>query len=77
VASIIDVGTATDGSPFLVMEYLKGQDCSKLLRRLGPLPVERATNIVLQACRGLAVAHAAGIFHRDLKPENLFVTERR
>ena len=41
----------------------------------GPLPVPRAVNIVVQACRGLAVAHRAGIVHRDLKPENLFLTD--
>ena len=41
----------------------------------GPLPVPRAVEIILQACRGLAVAHRAGIVHRDLKPENLFVTD--
>jgi tRNA A-37 threonylcarbamoyl transferase component Bud32 len=75
LAAVTDFGRADDGSPYLVMEYLGGEDCSKLLRRLGPLSVPRAANIVLQACRGLAVAHAATIVHRDLKPENLFVTD--
>jgi len=75
LVAVTDVGAASDGAPYLVMEYLEGEDCSKLLRRNGPLPVPRAADIVVQACRGLAVAHKAAIVHRDLKPENLFVTD--
>jgi serine/threonine-protein kinase len=75
LVAVIDVGRAADGSPYLVMEYLHGEDCARLLRRAGPLPAARAVSIVLQACRGVAVAHDAGIVHRDLKPENLFVTD--
>lgn len=75
LAAVTDFGRAADGSPYLVMEFLAGEDCAKLLRRVGPLPVPRAANIVAQACRGLAVAHKAQIIHRDLKPENLFVAD--
>jgi eukaryotic-like serine/threonine-protein kinase len=75
LAAVTDLGRASDGSPYLVMEFLQGEDCAQLLRRSGPLPVPRAINIVVQACRGLAVAHQASIIHRDLKPENLFVTD--
>lgn len=74
LAAVTDFGRAPDGSPYLVMEFLDGEDCAGLLRRVGPLPAPRAANIVLQACRGLAVAHDAGIVHRDIKPENLFLT---
>src|SRR6185369_2010280 len=62
--------------PFLVMEYLDGTDVQRLLTTEGPLPVTRAVDYLLQACEGLAEAHAAGIVHRDLKPANLFVTTR-
>jgi serine/threonine protein kinase len=75
LAAVTDFGTANDGAPYIVMEFLAGDDCSKLLKRLGPLPVPRAVNIVAQACRGLGLAHRAGIVHRDLKPENLFLTD--
>jgi serine/threonine protein kinase len=75
LVAVIDLGRATDGAPYLVMEFLDGEDCAQLLRRAGPLPVPRAANIVLQACHGVAVAHAAGIIHRDLKPENLFLID--
>jgi serine/threonine-protein kinase len=60
----------------LVMEYLDGEDLAHLLVRGGPLPVPRAAYIIIQACRGLAAAHARGIVHRDLKPENLFICKR-
>ena len=74
LAAVMDYGRAEDGSPYLVMEYLDGEDCARLLQRTGPMPVARAVDIVSQTCRGLAVAHGAGVVHRDLKPENLFVT---
>jgi eukaryotic-like serine/threonine-protein kinase len=75
LAAVTDFGRADDGSPYLVMEFLEGEDCAKLLSRQGSLAASRAANIVVQACRGLAVAHKATIVHRDLKPENLFVTD--
>jgi serine/threonine-protein kinase len=75
LVAVTDLGSAADGSPYLVMEFLEGQDCAALLARQGALPVARAVNIVVQACRGLALAHQHGIVHRDLKPENLFLTD--
>jgi len=76
IAAVVDIGTADDGAPFLVMEYLEGEDLAKLLVRSGPLSVPRAAYIIIQACRGLAAAHSRGIVHRDLKPENLFICKR-
>jgi len=77
VARVNDVGTVEgDGTPFLVMEHLEGDDLGVILRRDGPLSVEDACEITLQACEALAEVHAAGIVHRDLKPSNLFVTRR-
>ena len=76
IGAALDFGTADDGTPYLVMEYLEGEDLARLLVRNGPLPVARATYIIIQACRGLTAAHARGIVHRDLKPENLFICRR-
>lgn len=73
VARVIDVGSMDDGIPYMVMEYLQGQDLSDELRSTGPLPVEEAVGYVLQACEAVAEAHSAGIIHRDLKPANLFL----
>jgi eukaryotic-like serine/threonine-protein kinase len=76
VARVSDVGTLDDGAPYLVMEYLEGQDLDALLRARGSLAPALAVDYVMQACEGLAEAHAAGIVHRDLKPANLFLARR-
>jgi hypothetical protein len=67
-----DAGQAGD-IHFLVMEYVDGRDLSALLRERGPLATEDAVGYVLQAARGLAYAHAAGMVHRDVKPANLLL----
>lgn len=76
IAAAVDFGMADDGAPFLVMEFLEGEDLSRLLARAGTLSTPRAVNIVIQACRGLLAAHDRQIVHRDLKPENLFICRR-
>jgi serine/threonine-protein kinase len=73
VAKVVDVGTLESGVPYIVMEYLEGGDLSSYLAKEGPLSVARAAELALEACEGLAEAHALGIVHRDLKPANLFL----
>ena len=75
VVRVLDVDETEDSLPFLVMEFLVGIDLEALLKRDGPLPAARAADYVLQACEGVAEAHAAGIVHRDLKPANLFLAK--
>lgn len=76
VARVTDVGTLESGAPYMVMEYLRGQDLKEVSMRRGPLPVVEAVDYLLQACDAVAEAHSLGIVHRDLKPSNLFLTER-
>ena len=76
VARVTDVGALDTGAPYMVMELLRGQDLSQVLRDTGALPIPVAVQYVLQACEALAEAHAIGIVHRDLKPANLFLTAR-
>jgi eukaryotic-like serine/threonine-protein kinase len=76
VVRILDVARLDSGSPYIVMEYLDGQDLADLVSSRGPLPVPLAVDLLLQACEAIAEAHALGIVHRDLKPANLFVVER-
>jgi serine/threonine-protein kinase len=73
---ILDVGELETGEPYMVMEYLDGQDLARLLERNGPLPIADAVDWVLQVAEALAEAHTMGIVHRDLKPANLFLTRR-
>jgi serine/threonine-protein kinase len=73
VAQILDVGACENGEPYLVMEYLHGTDLANLLKREKRLSIETATDYIIQACEGVAEAHAIGIVHRDLKPSNLFL----
>ena len=76
VVRVSDVGQLDSGEPFMVMELLEGADLAQVLENEGPMPVSQAVEYVLQACEGIAEAHAARIVHRDLKPENLFRTLR-
>ncbi|MBK8259197.1 MAG: protein kinase [Polyangiaceae bacterium] len=71
-----DVAPELDNVPFLVMEYLRGEDLEHLASRRGTLPPSEVVLLLAQAARGLDKAHTLGIVHRDLKPENLFITQR-
>ncbi len=73
---VFDVGTPTDGSPYIAMEYLEGDDLDQMLQQRGPLPLGEALECLLQACEGIGEAHAVGVVHRDLKPANLVRCER-
>ena len=76
VARVYDVGTLTNGSPFMVMEYLEGRDLGEVIDEGGPLSVNVAVDLTVQAIDAIAEAHDLGIVHRDLKPQNLFLTRR-
>lgn len=71
---IYDFGVLEDGRMYLVMELLRGQDLSQLMRR--PLSLERIVNVLQQVLAALDEAHAVGVLHRDVKPENIFVDSR-
>ena len=73
VVKVIDFGDTGDGSFFLTMEYLHGEELGTLLRREGAQPVARAVKILAQVACGLDDAHSFGVIHRDLKPDNLFL----
>ncbi len=76
IARVIDVGTMPDGTPFMIMEYLEGNDLNQILRHHGPQTPSIVVDLMLQACEGIAEAHALGIVHRDVKPSNFFITRR-
>ncbi len=74
LAAVFDVGT-WQGTPYLVMEHLRGRDLGDLLLMHGQLEATQAEWFVLQACEGIAVVHRQGIVHRDIKPDNLYVAK--
>jgi serine/threonine-protein kinase len=55
------------------MEYIRGEELSSLIRRIGRLPQDKAIQIARQICAGLAAAHDSGVLHRDLKPSNIMI----
>jgi serine/threonine-protein kinase len=75
IATVFDVDTLPDGTPYMVMELLEGRDLHRHLREQPRMSNADIVSIVTQACEGLAVVHASGIIHRDLKPSNLFLTQ--
>lgn len=75
VCRVHDVNEA-DGLHFLSMEFVDGEDLGSLLRRIGRLPPDKATEIAREICVALAAIHDRGLLHRDLKPANLMIDGR-
>jgi formylglycine-generating enzyme required for sulfatase activity/tRNA A-37 threonylcarbamoyl transferase component Bud32 len=78
---VVEVVTAgideTTGSPFLVMELLRGEELADAAARMGPMPLGDVAEVLSQMGHALELAHAQGIVHRDLKPENVFLASSR
>jgi Tfp pilus assembly protein PilF/TolB-like protein/predicted Ser/Thr protein kinase len=74
VARMFDLNEEA-GAPYITMEYIKGEDLKRLIRKVGRLSAGQAVPIACQICDGLAEAHRVGIVHRDLKPQNVMIDE--
>jgi serine/threonine protein kinase len=75
LVNVIDFGMAESGEPYLVMEYLHGEDLDHRLRRVSRMPMATAVYVTRQIASALGAAHAQGIVHRDLKPANVFLVQ--
>jgi serine/threonine protein kinase/Tfp pilus assembly protein PilF len=64
-----------EGTYYITMEYVSGEDLKKLIRKMGQLSPGQAILIAKQVCEGLSEAHRLGVVHRDLKPQNVMVDE--
>jgi len=73
VVRVLDVDTTDEAQPYIVMEFLEGNDLHDEIERRGALPVAEAVGYILHACFALAEIHANGMVHRDLKPANIFL----
>jgi len=76
VARIIDVGTQQDGTFYLVRQFLEGSDLATHVKKRGPLPLQEACLLVLQAAEAVSETNGHGIIFRELQPQHLFVTTR-
>jgi serine/threonine protein kinase len=76
--NVVDIYDSGDfeGSPFIVMEYVRGETLDELIQRRAPLSVSQKLKLMAELCAGLAHAHEAGIIHRDIKPANLMVDQQ-
>jgi len=73
ILEVFDFGWHTDGSAYIVMEFLEGESLEDRIHRLGRISTEHALHITRQVAGALAAAHACGVVHRDLKPENIHI----
>jgi serine/threonine-protein kinase len=76
IVEVTDIGKAQNGSPFIVMELLEGENLAARIRRVGPMPLPQACHIAIEILSAMDAAHRAGIVHRDLKPENVFLARQ-
>lgn len=74
VCRVYDIGEY-QGQHFISMEFVRGEELSSLLKRIGRLPHDKAVEIARQLCAGLAAVHERDVLHRDLKPANIMVDE--
>jgi serine/threonine protein kinase len=73
IVQVIDFHETDDGTPYLVMEFLDGEDLSVWMTRRGPIPLAEAMPLVEQIGAALTAVHRRGIVHRDVKPQNVFL----
>ncbi len=76
IVAVHDIGQDPEqGQPYIVMEYVPGEDLKKVIRAEAPLPPWKAIRIVIQIASALDYAHGRGIVHRDIKPANALIGE--
>ncbi len=75
--NIVDIYDSGEfqGSPFIVMEYVRGETLAEKIKRRAPMSLAQQLKLMVELCSGLAHAHDAGIIHRDIKPANLMVDQ--
>ena len=76
IVRVEDADVTEDGQPFVVMEFIHGDDLKSRIRRAGPVDPEEALRITAEACAALDEAHRSGVIHRDIKPHNLLLARQ-
>lgn len=75
ITTIYDFGISDDGLPYIVQEFLTGEDLDRKIKRKDDLPLAWRVRVLVDVCDGLHYAHASGIVHRDVKPSNIRILE--
>jgi serine/threonine protein kinase len=75
IVQVVDFSTTAKGEPFLVMEFLEGEDLDRRLAKVGRLPAAKVVTIVKQVASALTATHGKAIVHRDLKPANIYLVD--
>jgi serine/threonine-protein kinase len=75
ITTIYDFGVTDDGIPYIVQEFLTGEDLDKKIKRQEQIPLLDKIRILRDVAEGLGYAHNAGIIHRDVKPSNIRILE--
>ncbi|MEM8932620.1 MAG: serine/threonine-protein kinase, partial [Acidobacteriota bacterium] len=74
ITTVYDFGVHAE-DPYLVEEYLDGEDLTQRLRRREPADLATKIDVLVQIARGLEYAHREGVIHRDIKPGNVRVLD--
>jgi serine/threonine-protein kinase len=75
VVTIYDLGEAQDGTPYIAMEFLEGEDLEKYINDQRQIPLSQKIGFIVQVASALNYAHKRGVVHRDIKPANIVVTK--
>lgn len=75
IVAVYQHAVSTSGSPYLIMDYLRGQTLAEAIKQNGTLSPKRVIEIFIQVLEGLAFAHEKGIIHRDIKPSNIMLEQ--
>ena len=76
IVDVIDFNHTPDGLPYIVMEYLAGEDLEARMERVGPMATQTVSRILEQTASALEAVHNRDIVHRDLKPQNVFLCDQ-
>lgn len=77
-AAVHRIGRLSEGTPYLILEYVEGKKLADLLAAEGPFSEGDALELLGQVAAALAAAHDAGVLHRDVRPDNVFwIGDRR
>ncbi|MEO0248234.1 MAG: protein kinase [candidate division WOR-3 bacterium] len=76
VCGLYHLSRDENGTHYITMEFVPGEDLKSLIRRVGQLSIRKAVAIAAQVCAGLSEAHRLGIIHRDLKPQNIMIDHK-